>query len=314
MIANPEGTTLLSSVGWVDHDALWLFDVVAGTTETITLSTGARYSSLRCLGSQRFASVHHFDGRRFEVSVRSFSAPDVVLARAVVEDGRSIVAGDGSAWSDVPHLYVEYLGFAPWKEYVLLKVSPSTSTIEVQRFEWYDQSYDKDYQGVCDVVELPGDGCALVSVQRSSRLILHDLETGQQRRSIDLGGGGGNPRLELRDSGKEVWASDYDRLVVVSTGSWHVQRSSRLQRSGAGTQQFIGDFSFVPNQELCAVARPFSGDIVAVDLRTLKIKRSAKVGRQPLEVAALPRGEVVARDWKSGDLLRGTLERRWFAG
>jgi hypothetical protein len=314
MIANPEGTMLLSSVGWVDHDALWLFDVAAGTTDTITLGTGARYSSLRCLGSQRFAAVHHFDGRRFEVSVRSFSAPDVVLARAVVEDGRSMVDGDGWAWSDVPHLYVEYLGFAPWKEYVLLKVSPSTSTIEVQRLEWYDGSYDKEYQGVADVIELPGDDCALVSVQRSSRLILHDLATGRQRRSIDLGGGGGNPRLELRDSGKEVWASDYDRLVVVRTGSWQVQRRSRLQRSGAGTQQFIGDFSFVPDQELCAVARPFSGDIVAVDLRTLKIKRSAKVGRQPLEVAALPRGEVVARDWKSGDLLRGTLERRWFAG
>ena len=37
-------------------------------------------------------------------------------------------------------------------------------------------------------------------------------------------------------------------------------------------------------------------------------------GRRPLEVAALPRGEVVARDWKTGDLLRGKLERRWFAG
>jgi len=44
------------------------------------------------------------------------------------------------------------------------------------------------------------------------------------------------------------------------------------------------------------------------------MKSSAKVGQQPLEVVALPGGGIVARDWKTGDLLRGTLERRWFAG
>jgi hypothetical protein len=314
MISNPDGTTLLSSVGWVDHDALWQFNVAGGTTETIPLSTGARYSSLHCAGSGRFAVAHHFDGRRFEVSVRSFSAPGVVLARAVVEEGESTVTGDTSAWTDVPHLYVEYLGFAPWKDFVLLKVSPTTSKIEVQRLEWYNDSYDKLYQSVIDVLELPGNSCALVSVQRSSRLILHDLETGIERRSIDLGGRHGNPRLQLLDHGKEVWASDYDTLVVVWTENWQIRRSSRLQGASAGTQQFIGDFAFVPDQKLCAVARPFSGDVVGVDLDTLKIKRSAKVGRQPLEVAALSGGEVVARDWKTGDLLRGKLEHRWFAG
>lgn len=108
MISDPEGTTLLSSMGWVDHDALWRFDVAGGAAETIPLSTGARYASLHCVGSGRFAVAHHFDGRRFEVSVRGFSAPGVVLARAVVEDSENRVAGDPSAWTDVPHLYVGY--------------------------------------------------------------------------------------------------------------------------------------------------------------------------------------------------------------
>jgi hypothetical protein len=134
-----------------------------------------------------------------------------------------------------------------------------------------------------------------------------------QRRSIELGNRGGNPSLELHNSGKEVWASDYDTLVVVRTEDWQIDRRARLQSAIGGTQQFIGDFSFAPDQELCVVARPFTGDIVAVDIATLRIKRSAKIGRQPLEVAALPRGEVVARDWKTGDLLRGALKRRWFA-
>ena len=314
MISNPEGTTALSSLGWVDHDGLWRFNAASGETDTIPLRTGGRCSSLHYLGSDRFAVAHHFEGRRFEVSVRSFSSPGDVLADAVLDNGTNSVAGEPATWSGVPLLYVEYLHIAPWNDFVLLRISPSTGKFEIQRLQWYGDSYDKGYQGVIDVLALPGGTCALVSVQRSSRLILHDLETGTQKRSIDLGGHGGNPRLALHDSGKEVWASDYDTLVVLGTTTWQVLRSARLQNAFTGTQQFIGDFSFAADQALCAVARPFNGDVVAVDLASLRIKSSAKLGRQPLEAVALPGGKIVARDWKTGDLLLGTLERRWFVG
>jgi hypothetical protein len=314
MISNPGRTTLLSSVGWVDRDALWRFDVAAGRYETIPLGSGARYLSLHSSGSDRFSAAHHFDGARFEVTVRSFSSPGEVLARAEIQEAGNKITGDASAWKDVPHLYVEYLAFAPWKDFVLVKLSPSMGQIQVQRLEWYDERYDKGYQGVIGVLALPGEDAALISVQRSSRLILHDLQTGTERRSIDLAGRGGNPSLELRNSGKEIWASDYDTLVVVKREDWRVTRRVRLQGAGAGTQQFIGDFSFAPEEDTCAVARPFSGDVVGIDVATLKVKHSARLGRQPLKLAALPRGEVVARDWKTGDLLLGKLERRWFAG
>lgn len=314
MIANPERTRLISSIGWVDHDGLWVFDPADRKTETIRLGTGARYASLHHTGSTRFTIVHHFDGARVELSVRSFSSPSAVLARAVLEAGKSSLSGDASVWMDVPRLYVEYLAFEPWKDFVLLTVSPSTERVDVQRFEWYDDSYDKGYQGVIGALQLSDGASALISVQRSSRLIVHDLETGSKKSSIDLGDRGGNPRLEYRESGKEIWASDYDTLVVLRTPGLQIDRSSRLQGSAAGTQQFIGDFSFPPDQELCAVARPFNGDVIGVDLRSLKIKSSARLGREPLEVAAIGRGEIVARDWKTGDLLQGILERRWFAG
>ena len=314
MISNPEGITLLSCLGWVDHDALWRFDVTAGRIDSIPLGSGARYVSLHSWGADRFSVGHHFDGARFEVTVHSFSDPREVLARAVVKEGDKKLVGDPSAWRDVPHLYVEYLAFAPWKDFVLLKVCPSTDLLELQRLEWYDDAYDKEYQSVIGVLELPGEDSALVSVQRSSRLILHDLETGMKKGSIELAGRGGNPRLELRNAGKEIWASDYDTLVVIQKEDWRIIRSARLQGAVAGTQQFIGDFSFAPDGNVCVVARPFRGDVVGIDAATLKIKRSARLGRQPLEVAAVQQGDVVARDWKTGDLLHGKLERRWFAG
>jgi hypothetical protein len=310
MISNPEGTRLLSSLGWVEGDALWQLDVAGGDPETIALGTGARYSSLHDLGTGRFAIAHHFDGRRFEVSVRGFSQPREVLAHAMLDGVTSALTGDSSAWKDVPTLYVEYLGFAPWKDFVLLAVSPASGRIEVQRLGWYDDSYDKGYQGIVDVLELPDTNSALVSVQRSSRLVVHDLESGAERRGIDLCGGGSGGRLMRRKAGKEIWTVDYDTLAVLLTDGLRIDRSARLQDAPHGVRQFVGDFAFAPDRELCVVARPFSGDVVAVDEHALKIRYSARVGRQPFEVAALAEARVLARDWKTGDLLRGTLERR----
>ncbi|MBY0495447.1 MAG: hypothetical protein K2Y23_14640 [Cyanobacteria bacterium] len=187
---------------------------------------------------------------------------------------------------------------------MLIKIE--SGHVHVQRLEWYDSSYDKGYQGVIGVIALPDSRYALVAVQRSSDLVVHDLETGKTARKVTLGARAGNPQLALRNDGKEVWATDYDTLVVVDTASWQVLRTKRLQRALPGTGLFIGDYSFSADGT-CCLARPYSGDVVALSGR-LKIVKSAKMGRQPLEAIELPDGEVIARDWKTGDLLRGRME------
>jgi hypothetical protein len=307
MISNANGTIVLSSLGWVDGDALWVFDAASGRAETMPLKTGARYSSLHhAAGAERFAVGHHFAGARFELSVRTFADPSRVEARAVVSDRERTLTGDAAVWRDVPRLFVEYLAFSPWADFALISVSPLGEALSLQRFDWFDDSYDKAYQGITGVLRLPADDLALVSVQRSSRLVLHDLETGKARRFIDLAGRGGNPLLAFRHGGAELWATDYDTLVVLDAHDWQILRSARLQDAHAGTGQFIGHFAFATDGT-CVVARPFSGDVVSVGGARLEIERSARLGQQPLEVAALPAGRVVARDWKTGALLRGVL-------
>jgi hypothetical protein len=309
MISNPERTLLLSSGGWAEHDALLQFDVAAGRSDTLPLNSGARFLTLHSAGSGYFSVLHNFDGQHFEVTVRSFSEPAKSLGRAWLGAGENRLDGDASAWRCVPSLYVDYLCFGPWKEFALVKVCPAAGKLEVQRLSWYDQSYNKEYQRVLSVLELPDeDGLALVSVQRSSQVVLHDIGTGMSRGTISLGGRGGNPALALRKSGKEIWASDLDTLAVVERGTWRTIRSTLLQGAQSGGQRFIGDFSFAPDEDLCLVARPFSGDVLGVDSATLEIRGSARLGGQPLEVVALARGEVAARDWKTGTLLRGILE------
>ena len=307
MITNPDRTLVVSSVGWVEKDALWVLDPASGRAETIACGTGAAWCSLHGGGAERFAVAHHFDGERLEITVRGFPAPAAVLARAVVERGGCRLLGDAAAWRDVPHLYVEHLAFAPWDDSVLLNVSPAEGRVEIQRLEWYDRSFDKDYQAVLAVLALPDRESALIAVQRSARLIVHDLRSGRRRRYVDLGRRDGNPQLELRGDGAELWATGYDSLLVLRTADWSTLRKARLQEPVEGTQRFIGHIAFAPRDGACVVARPFSGDVVELDPATLAIRRTARVGAEPLEVAALHDGAVVARDWRSGALLRGVL-------
>jgi hypothetical protein len=307
VITNRDRSTVLSSMGWVDGDAIWRFDAASGHAETIPIASGAQYLTLHAGDGDRFAVGHRADGSRFEVSVRSFVQPAVAIARAVVDAGGPRLEGDATAWRLVPRLFVPYLKLPPWNDFVLVRIDPAGGGVVIQELSWYDESYDKEYQGVIDVLALPDGRSALVSVQRSSRVILHDLVTGARRRAIDLGGRAGNPMLHDVPEAGEIWATDYDTLVVVRARDWSVRGHARLQDAAAGTQQFIGDIAFPPDGDLCVVARPFSGDAVAVDRATLTRRSSAPLGAQPLQVAALGSGEIVARDWKSGALLRGRL-------
>ena len=307
MISSPDGNIVLSSLGWVDGDAIWCFDVASGQARTIPQNTGARYSSLHSAGNERFVIVHHFDGAKFMARVSLFSAPELTVSSGAHENGRNSLGGNADAWTGMPSLFVEYLA-VPWKDHVLVKID--SGHVHIQRLEWYDSSFDKDYQGIVDVSALPDPRYAAISVQRSSALIIHDLQTGKAHQRVNLAGQRGNPKLTLRNGGRELWASDYDTLVIVDTHTFRVLHKKRLQSATPGTGLFIGEYSFSASG-LCCVGRPYSGDVVALDER-LKIKKIAKLGRQPLDAIELSNGEVIARDWKTGDLLRGEFKKsRW---
>ncbi|HJU42406.1 MAG TPA: hypothetical protein VJ691_06305 [Vicinamibacterales bacterium] len=306
MILNPGGTIALSSMGWVDHDAIWSFDAAAGTSHTIQLKSGAEHCSLHAKSGDRFAVAHHFAGRRFELTVHDFSTPDAAIARVVVSENQSALTGTSSALADVPSLYVTYLAFEPWRDYVLVEID-GEGGLTIHRLPWYDTSYDKDYQAIVDAVAIPGQRQALISVQRSSRLVVQDLESGDVVQTLNLGGGAGNPRLTVLDAAAEIWTTDYDSVAVVRTDRLKVRKRVRLQGAAQGTQLFVGDLSFAPHRDACIVPRPFSHDVVALDLVKLKVQGTATVGREPLEAALLANGDVIARDWKTGDLLRATL-------
>lgn len=310
MLTDPAERFVVSSLGWVDGSALWVLDVRSSQARLAQIGD-AKYLSLHRGRAGHFAVVHHYDGDRLVITAHSFEMPSDVLSRVIISGESRRFEGPLAPWSNVPRFYVAYLVQPAWSDFALVSVSREEATL--QTFEWFDDSYDKGYQGVVGVTEIPNSGHLLVSVQRSSKVILYDPVARQKRGEVVLSGGHGNTRLFFRSRVAELWADDYDTLVKVEPTTWRMERSRKLQDAASGTAQFIGQFTFNAAEDLCAVARPFSGDIVGIDPDTLRTKYQAKVGSQPLEVALLRDRRVLARDWKTGNLLTGELSRAWFA-
>jgi hypothetical protein len=299
--------TSVSNLGWVDAGSLWTFDIRSAREATLPLGA-AKYLTLRGGTDGYVAAVHHYDGPRVEITVHRFARLREPVARATIEPSGSTLSGDAGAWAHVPAHYTAFYRGAAWTDYALIRIDARAGCVELQRFEWFDDRYDKDYQGIIGITEVPGTRLVLVSVQRSSTLVIHDPVSGEQAGEIVLGRGSGNPSLYFRHTADELWAMDYDTIVKVEPGSWRVRASRRIQEPSLSVGQFAGSFWFTDDEKICIVARPFSADVVAIEPDSVKTVATCPTGQQPLEAIATPDGRVVARDWKTGSLLRGDLQ------
>ena len=310
MIVSEDESLIVSSLGWIDHGSLWVLEARSGKVSRMQISD-ADYLSLHPGEHNHFSVVHHYSrADQAQISVHSFSDPARVLARVRFAPSGHLFEGEPTVWRLVPKAYVAYLNLPSVSNYYLLLIKPTNLTAEVVRLEWFDDWYDKDYQAVISVVEVPGQNKLLFSVQRDSHPVLYDLERREAVARLSLAERFGNPTLRFRRLAQELWADDYDTLVCLSTKDWSIKNSLRLQGESGGVAQFIGEYTFNHDESLCAVARPFSGDVVAVDTQRFKVTHSCSLGAQPLAVALLTNGTVYARDWKSGRLLKGHLRKR----
>lgn len=311
MIRNRSGTTILSSLGWVEKNSLWIFGTENETLRKVELGA-AEYLSLFDGASDHFSVVHHYDRSKVEFTAHSFESPETILSRiSVTEEGHNF-DGNSEVWKSLRSAYIEYLSHNGIDDYWLLLLDPLNAKIDYQRFDWYDDSYDKDYQGIIGVTEIPNSHLLLISVQRDSHPIVWDPAEQKVVQKLNLAGCYGNPRLQFRSRADELWADDYDSLVKLNPADWSVNAVRRLQPADAGTSQFIGEYSFNNDETLCIVPRPFSGDILGVNTRDLSIKHVCKTGAQPLEATMLDDRRVYARDWQTGELLTGKMKRKLF--
>lgn len=321
MIINDAETQAVSSLGWVDKGALWVYKIGGGKPSRVALSD-ANYLAVHPGAHDHFAVVHCYDGDRLKITAHHHNDPQHIvstiefaaradllqLAKGALKDaGASIqseFSGDTAVWSSLPRAYVAYA----FGNYYLILVDRRTKSVEVQTFAWYDNSYDKGYQGIVGVTKVPHSPWVIVSVQRDSSPVLYDPTTRTVIQKLSLAGQFGNPTLSFRRNAREVWASDYDTLVRLDSQSWELLAKLKIQEPKGNVSQFIGHFSFNNDETLCVVGRPYSGDAVGVDAKSFRVTHSAKLGGEPLDVALVSGRHVIARDWHTGQLREGELK------
>lgn len=285
---------------------LWTYDVASGRTRDVTVSD-ADYVSLHPGRQNVFTCVHHSMSRSPTLSARAITSPGETLSWISVKDEKGVIRGDTTVWHDLPAAYVAQ---GVWDGYIsqrLILVHAKSQEIEVQRFDWFDETYDHVYQRILDVVPVPNSPYVVISIQRDSHLVLYDPRTRIAIRRIALTGRAGNPAFQFRQTAPELWAVDYDMLVRVESTQWLLMDALKVQQSATGTAQFVGGFAFDPTERLCAIARPASGDVIALDTKTFQVSHRAETGREPIEVVVLRDGHVFGRDWHTGEMLRGVL-------
>lgn len=310
MLISPENRFVVSHLGWVDKSSLWTYDAVKDRINSVPLGNAKYLSLYACKDPDQFAVLHHFDGRLIRLTIHTFDNPASPLCSIEHSSGESRVSGDQSVLLNAPRFYTAFYNPGSHADYHLISVDSTCSKIEVERFDWYNDSYDQDYQGVAGVIELPS-GELIISVQRDSNPIVYDPKTKTVLRKLALAGKYGNPRFRFAKHRKEIWADDYDTILKFDSDTLNRKAARGLQSMLQGTSQFIGDWSFNREESLCLVARPFSGDIIAISTDDLKTKYVAKTGQQPLEAIFLNDEMVIGRDWKTGALLKGVLKRKW---
>ena len=302
MIFDPDGHLIVGNEGWVDEGALWTFDLRTRTESRIAVA-GSKYLSLRKGEHGLFRLVHHHSTDQ-RISIRRIVEPDIELASISLQNGKALFLGNSDLWK-----FVEPSAICNSSSgQRLILIDGNHQKISDLDLTWYNsENYDLLYQGLTDSLSIKSIERVIVSVQRSSKLVIIDTEGNSQIDSAQLMDRGGNPTLLMRTS-TDFLASDYDTLCRVDCRSFTVLKSARLQGAAQkNSHQFIGEFDV--GNEAIAVSRPFSSDVILVDPENFDTIGRVEIGGQPLLVCLISNSEVVTRDWKTGRVSIGEFRK-----
>lgn len=300
VIVDREETTVLAVAGWGEAgNGLWRLRAGASAGERLpTFPNG--FVMYEC--PSKMQVLVNEGGAGTNWSLRRIDDVERAVAAATWDGTRWERDGDEAAWTDSPQYVLVDRGDG---HSGLVRLTDGPASIDPLDWFW-DGPYDHGWQGLHLPVEIPGDHRLIFPVQRDSRPVVYDPDARRVEDRLGLVGGHGNPSIRFLRTRPEVWADDYDTMLRLRVGSWVVTNSRNLQPAQDGTQQFIGSFWIPHDERVCFVPRPFSGDVVVLDIESFAVTEQITLGRQPLEAVRLG-NELVARDWKSRDLLRVEL-------
>jgi hypothetical protein len=314
MIINKSQTIIVSNLGWVDKNRLWIFSIPTGKVSYVPVGN-ADWVGLSAADGEHFVAWHGSKNDwdrvdKVELTIHSFEDPSLSLARLVIKSRGESFEGEKRFLEKLRGPFVAALG----GHYYLFLIDPDRQKVDRQELNWFEKQYDTMYQSIQLGAEIPQSELLLLSVQRTSAPLLYDPKQAKVVKTIELNPGmpkGGTPKLHFSKDGMSLWAEDYDTLVKLNASDWEVLQSLKLQEGDAkASGKFIGDFYFNSNESVCAVARPFSGDVAIIDTDQFKVVDRVNLGDEPLQIVLLDDGRVFSRGWHTGELLKGSTSYR----
>lgn len=280
-------------MSWTDHGAIWCCDLES-KAETLIPVPDAQFVGVHS-GRDGFFRVTHGKSASVVASVRHLSRPEEILSSVLLDDGDAVLNGDIDVWRMVNRAFV-VRGLSGQR---VLLVDGALGQVKDIDLGWYNgEAYDHGYQGLVDCLAVSGGKEVVVSVQRSSKLVIVDVATNHPVGSIFLAGSRGNPEM-LMISDSTFLASDYDTLCCVDASARHTKQKVRLQDGRDGISRlFVGEYH-AQLDGLCIVARPYSNDVVLLDSELNVINR-APVRCRPMQACLISSREFLVRDWESG--------------
>lgn len=314
MILDPQERYVISHE-WVPDSGIVRRDVRTGALSQFA-SDGPGYLQLYEVNESRFLAARHApEHDALTLSVRRFDDPGSALWSLMITPKVQRVSGDPVAAIEIRRRHVASFKNGGRWDYQLVTVGSDFTSATLGALPWFNaKAYEMGYQAPLDVVALPGSPFVLVSVARSSTLIIHDPHDARDVGQIELANRGGNPIPKL--VGNELWTIDYDTFVRVDLKTQQVVNTLKVQAplpntptwSAEGTRQFAGKLFIWSGGQRAVIPRPFSGDVAVVDPSRGLIESTLTLRQQPLYCVVTTNGHVIARDWKTGNWIEGTLQ------
>lgn len=182
-----------------------------------------------------------------------------------------------------------------------------TNDLELKTFEldWYNEdNYDLGYQGVTEIIKIPEQNKAIMFVARSNIAIEINLTNGKCS-SFQVGDNSNQLRgiCYLKN---RIIIQGYDTIYDLNPKDYKIQKEIKCQvprmEDVGGIKmpisQFIGDILVDDGLNAIFVPRPFSSDILALNLDDLEIVRTFNSQFQPLQVFMI-KDQLIALDYQS---------------
>jgi hypothetical protein len=292
-----------SNMGWVDHGAMWVYDGRMDKQYMVQLSDANSLTIIKRL-SGYFAVIHHYD-HGITISAHHFYDPSHKLVwTSYPQNGTS--GGDPKYWRYMPEYYTAGFSTDGAFGFHLLQIKEDKVVLDDEKISWYHQGpFDFANQELTGVYDIRDD--LLFTVKRDGGLYRFDKNENRIVERLGLEGGPGNPLVYYIPMQNELWISNGDSLNYMGAYNWKMLQSKQFQEPCAtGAKQFVGGFTMAYDLTFCVLSRPFTGDVLSM-ADDMVVNGVCKLGGQPIEAMLMKSGQVIGRDWKTGEMLRGEM-------